>query len=307
MAYNPSSFTGTASLPVMGSPGIASAPEQIAKGFNLSQMPEKARTAMLANALARMKNEQEPQRFKSEQDLRAAQMQKGSQDADKMRMVQEYLKNNAAAGNGVGDVNAGDANNDLMKSWVRKQLGMPEETPGEKQDRDLDTAEKKKQMESQYLTSPARSEHEQVMSRAPQFIRGLQQLIDNPSPADFHMPFTNVRYRPAAYKKHESNVNDLGETFARLRGYPQGQGGQEKAIGQLERATGETDFAYRERLKKLFPEIAMTTAEAARALNKPVPSWAQKILSEEGQPKSKPQDISSLSNEELIKIVSGGR
>jgi hypothetical protein len=78
MPFQPINF---ANITPIGLPGIASAPEQIAKGFNLSQLPEEARTRMLANAFSQMKNEQEPQRFKSEQALRSAQLQKALQPA----------------------------------------------------------------------------------------------------------------------------------------------------------------------------------------------------------------------------------
>jgi len=301
MPFQPINFAGIAPI---GLPGVAGMPEQIAKGFELTQLPEKARAQIFANQLAKLKADEEPERFRMAQALMGAQAGSAQASAkermNKIRMLQEYLSG------GSGGQGGGAGAGGLQDAMMRHYLGLPAETPQEKSEREIDVSRRKKEMESQYLTAPARTEHEEVISRAPQFIRGLQQLIDAPSPADIHIPFTGIRYRPATYKQHESLAQDLGETFARLRGYPKGQAGQEKAISQLERGTLETDDSYRKRLKKLFPEIAKTVMESSQALGKPVPEWVIKILSETGGNNTEKKSLGSMNKDELMKIAYGG-
>lgn len=303
MPFQPVNFAGISPL---GYSALRNMPQTIGQGMQVGMMPAQERRAAekaaLENALNKIRMQYLPQDFQSQIALRGAQAQKAQQESAQTKMLQDILQRRLGGQQQGGA--PGVSGDEQAEQLFRHVLKLPSEYPSEKSAREVETARQKKEMESQYLTAPARTEHEEVISRAPQFIRGLQQLIDAPSPADIHIPFTNIRYRPAAYKQHESLVSDLGETFARLRGYPKGQAGQEKAISQLERASGETDFAYRKRLKKLFPEIARTVAESSRALNKPVPEWVNKILRD--QQKSASQSLSSLNDAELRKIAFGG-
>jgi hypothetical protein len=267
MPFQPINFANIAPL---GLPGIASAPEQIAKGFNLSQLPEEARTRMLANAFSQMKNEQEPQRFQSEQALQSAQTQKSGQESLKLKMIQDLMsgKQEMKQGNSEG----------IQQYLLNKTLFGQAELPDQKRSREMESFKDKELFKrKQALEQPPSdivSKYTQRTDQVEPFINSMNSLVNMPSPTEV----VGGIYRPDAAAKHKSTVDSAADTYLSLRGL---QGTVENinlAKNIIGRHRFEGDKAYRERIKDVLHDVMSGAAPYYKTLNRDMPESMQNIL-----------------------------
>lgn len=250
MAFQPVNYAGIAPMGISG----------IGQGMQMGMAPfqeiRKAKSDQLVDALNQLKLEYLPQEFQSQFALRDAQAQKAQQGASKQKMLSALLQQRLGAG---GQVTEGAGGDELGEILFRKLAGLPEETPGEKQRRELSTFKQKETFKNeQDVDQNIGSQIEAVIPRLHK-LKSMNvpgQMVGdwfNPNlQADYESMLTGVVepiFSIAKLNKTDTTYKDVKKKFARRR--RESEANYRKRIGEEIIDLADT---YRSKTGKDLPE-----------------------------------------------------
>jgi hypothetical protein len=238
MAFQPVNYAGIAPMGISG----------IGQGMKMGMMPfqeiRKAKSDQLANALNQLKLEYLPQEYQSQFALRAAQAQKAQQDAAKQKMLSEHLKKRLE----------GAGNDELGEILFRKLVGLPEETPSEKQRRELSTYKQKKQFE-QELSGGETTGFKTQKQVASQGIENTLPLLDELQGLDVPGQGAAYIFSPDKQAKYQSVVSGITDSLVGALGLPKSNESLKTVEKMIARQPRESDKAYRRRLLSVGSDL----------------------------------------------------
>jgi hypothetical protein len=186
-----------------------------------------------------------------------------------------------------------------LRGWAKKHLGYDPlaqvpQTPQEKQEASLNLFNEKEKIKASnksgdIATNKVLTQNQQAVQAIDTVLPMVDEFINNPSkvygPSDFSPS------KKAAYNAKTGGMIDM---LVAAQSLPQVQASIDLVEQQIRRSTGESTSSYIDRLKDFKKDLIERRVKAGKVVN------SKKVSSEI------PNDISSMSTEELIRIAGGG-
>lgn len=239
MAFE-SGFSAGLGLPMVDHP-LAGLVEKLAGGYKagaeMAAMPEQRQ---LANALRQAQIEQERAKAGLE-----------TEGAREKKMLSDYLERALSGQQALG----GDGVSDLAETIMQKKLFGIEETPMQKQQREIETArlkgEQAKALEERMGTQASLSAQQSIKRGAEMALPRLEKLMDLKTPYRGVLGYVD----PNLKAQYQSQVNALTDVLLGAYNLPKTNESIELVKSMVERQAFESDKAYQDRLKSLQKEL----------------------------------------------------
>tara|TARA_R110000868_G_scaffold161317_1_gene391496 strand:+ start:2096 stop:3040 length:945 start_codon:yes stop_codon:yes gene_type:complete len=206
-------------------------------------------------------------------------------------------------------------NSPMLRGMFKTRFGFDPaaQTPEQKQALDIDTFQKKEDIKAaQELKLPAavKTLHENIIQLSPKAIEAIDHIMDIPSPFD---PWGLGAIKSGQKAAHTKGVTAAAENYVKAKGWPNTKGSIDKAESILARGNFETDYDYRQRLEGYNSELREGIQRSNNFLY-PNKQGGDSQTSKDREDERVGEDdhlinkdLSSMSNEELIRIASGGK
>ena len=242
MAFE-SGFQAGLGLPMVDHP-LAGLMEKLAGGYETgAKMAALPQQQQLMNALRAAQAEQ-------------AQAQAGlqTQQAREKGLVGDYLQKALA-----GDVTPGAQPGmpaGMGDALLRKLAGLPEETPQEKQAREVETArlksEQAKRLETELGTTAFLTQRQKSQQAANQIIPKLERIQKEGSS---YLGWTGAVLTPSKQADYEATINELKDLYVTAKNLPGTTEGLQTAENIVMRRPRESEKAYLGRIKRLTTDM----------------------------------------------------
>lgn len=260
MAFQPVNF---AAIKPQGNPFMRDFVDNLATGYKAGQLPaelqRKRQQEELANALSKLKYEEEPERFKSEMSsnslgnaLKQLQIKAAEMEVDPQKQL-AYLTGLAK---GYGGETGGGDNPQVQKiveALIRKKMGLPSQTPEEKFDQAVKLEQAKQDIKTHGsgLTTSATTALQTQNNIIDTTIPVLQDILKSDIPSLYSVGQLSPNLRAS----YDAQVASAVDRYAKALNFMGVKDALHKAEQVLRIGTGETAKHYKTRISKAVQEL----------------------------------------------------
>lgn len=228
------------------------------EGYKAGKLPQQykrqAEAEELANAIAKMKFEQMPEEQRIAIALKEAQTQKLQVANEKEKMLQQYLQQIGMGGGQLGD-------SEIAQLYYRKMLGLPEETPTERENREFESFKKKERFktdEAENLTTRSRTMNQSIVQAIENTLPLIGELKEFSEPNQLIGKYMN----PNDQANYEARVATITDALVSALNLPKTNESINLVSKIVTRRPLESHKSYNNRLDELVKDLGRRREKA---------------------------------------------